>query len=108
MVYLPHAFGIGTDASPRSIAFGNSVCAAPSSSISDKNTNYNSLPIAYIPSTHEQRRAVMAAKTKLKLSVLWGTRKLIAPSFYSFLNSDLQETTVRQLLINVVTVNICR
>ena len=23
MVYLPHAFGIGTDASPRSIAFGN-------------------------------------------------------------------------------------
>ena len=64
---------------------------------------YNSLP-----SKHpEQRRAVMAAKTKLKLSVLWGTRKLIAPSFYSFLNSDLQETTVRQLLINVVTV-ICR
>ena len=58
---------------------------------------YNSLP-----SKHpEQRRAVMAAKTKLKLSVLWGTRKLIAP------NSDLQETTVRQLLINVVTV-ICR
>ena len=43
----------------------------------------------------------MAAKTKLKLSVLlWGTRKLIAPSFYSFLNSNLQETTVRQLLIN--------
>ena len=49
----------------------------------------------------------MAAKTKLKLSVLWGTRKLIAPSFYSFLNSNLQVTTVRQLLINVVTV-ICR
>ena len=23
MVFLPHAFGIGTDASPRSIAFGN-------------------------------------------------------------------------------------
>ena len=61
---------------------------------------YNSFP-----SKHpEQRRAViMAAKTKLKLSVLWGKRKLIAPSFYSFLNSDLQETTVRKLLVDVVT-----
>ena len=27
--YLPHAFGIGTDASPRSIAFGNTECNVP-------------------------------------------------------------------------------
>ena len=32
MVYLPHAFGIGTDASPRSIAFGNTAASAQRSS----------------------------------------------------------------------------
>ena len=44
----------------------------------------------------------MVTKTKIKLPVLWGKRKLINPCFYSFLNSHLQETTVRELLVDVV------
>ena len=44
----------------------------------------------------------MASKSKLKLSVTWGSRQLIPPSFYSFENSWLRNTSVRELLSHVV------
>ena len=45
----------------------------------------------------------MTTQSRLKLSVVWGKRQLIAPSFYNkFSNSWLRETTVRELLVHAV------